>query len=50
MGIEIVIVACQAKKVTKAVSQGLSDEIERALPKAACMALELAKEAKRKTD
>jgi coenzyme F420 hydrogenase subunit delta len=50
MGIEIVIVACQAKKVTKAVSQGLSNEIERALPKAACMALELAKEAKRKTD
>ena len=50
MGIEIVIVACQAKKVTKAVSQGLSDEIERALPKAACMALELAKEVKGKTD
>ena len=50
MGIEIVIVACQAKRVTKAVSQGLSDEVKKALPKAACMALELAKEAKRKTD
>jgi len=50
MGIEIVIMACQAKKVTKAVSQGLSDEVRKALPKAACLALELAKEAERKTD
>ena len=50
MNIEIVIVACQAKKVTKAVSQGLSKEVEKALPKASSMALELAKEAKRKTD
>jgi len=49
-GIKIVIVACQAKKVTKAVSQGLSDEVKKALPKAACMALELAKEVKGKTD
>jgi coenzyme F420 hydrogenase subunit delta len=44
MGIEIVIVACQARKVTKTVSQGLSGEVKKALPKAACMALELAKE------
>jgi Ni,Fe-hydrogenase maturation factor len=50
MGIEIVIVACQAKKVTKTVSQRLSDQVKRALPKAACMALEVAKKAKRKTD
>jgi coenzyme F420 hydrogenase subunit delta len=50
MGIGMVIVACQAKKVTKAVSQGLSDEVKKALPKAACMALELAKEVKGKTD
>jgi coenzyme F420 hydrogenase subunit delta len=48
MNIEIAIVACQAKRVTKAVSQGLSDELKKALPKAARMALELAKEAKRK--
>jgi coenzyme F420 hydrogenase subunit delta len=48
MGIEIIIVACQAKKITKAVSQGLSGELQKALPKAACMALELAEEAKRK--
>ena len=42
MGVEIMIVACQAKKVTKTVSQGLSDEVSKALPKAACLALELA--------
>ena len=50
MGIEMVIVACQAKRITKAVTQGLSDEVKKALPKAACMALELAKEVKGKTD
>lgn len=43
MDIEIIIVACQAKKVTKTVSQGLSDAVNKALPKAACLALELAK-------
>jgi coenzyme F420 hydrogenase subunit delta len=50
MGIEIVIVACQAKKVTKTVSQGLSDEVKKALPKAACITFELTKEVKGKTD
>jgi coenzyme F420 hydrogenase subunit delta len=48
MGIEIVIVACQAKKITKTLSQGLSDEMKEALPKAACMALEFAKETREK--
>ena len=42
MDIEIIIVACQAKKVTETVSQGLSDAVNKALPKAACLALELA--------
>jgi coenzyme F420 hydrogenase subunit delta len=48
MGVEIVIVACQVKKIAKTVSQGLSDEVKKALPEAACMALKLAKEAKEK--
>ncbi len=49
MNIEIIIVASQARKVPKTVSQGLSDTMSMALPKAACLALELA-EKKGKTD
>jgi len=52
MGVEVVILACQAERIPDAVSPGLSDSVRRALPKAAEMALELARKAasKRKTD
>ncbi len=42
MNIEIIIVACQAKKVPKTVNQGLSDVVKNALAEAACLALQLA--------
>jgi coenzyme F420 hydrogenase subunit delta len=42
MGVEVVILACQAERIPDAVSPGLSDSVKRALPKAAEMALKLA--------
>lgn len=52
MGIEVVILACQAERIPDAVSLGLSDSVRQALPKAAAIALELAQKtgSKRKTD
>jgi len=43
MGVEVVIVACQAEKIPEVVSPGLSESVERVLPKAARMALKLTK-------
>lgn len=42
MGIEVVILACQAERIPDSVSIGLSDAVRRALPKASEMALKLA--------
>jgi len=42
MGVNVVIVACQAERVPDSVSPGLSDSVKQALPKAAEMALKLA--------
>jgi len=42
MGVDVVILACQAERIPDAVSPGLSDSVKRALPKAAEMALRLA--------
>lgn len=42
MGIDVVILACQAERIPDAVSPGLSDSVRRALPKAAEKALKLA--------
>jgi len=52
MGVEVVILACQAERIPEAVSPGLSDSVRQALPKAAEMALKLARKAAsgRKTD
>jgi len=52
MGVEVVILACQAEHIPDAVSAGLSDSVRLALPKAAGMALKLARKAAsgRKTD
>jgi len=52
MGVDVVILACQAEKIPEIVNPGLSDSVRKALPKAAKMALKLAgKEAsRRKTD
>jgi coenzyme F420 hydrogenase subunit delta len=52
MGVEVVILACQAERIPDAVSPGLSDSVKRALPKAAEMALKLAEKtvSKGKTD
>jgi len=44
MGVDIVILACQADLIPDAVSPGLSDSVKQALPKAAEKALELAGE------
>ncbi len=44
MGIEVVILACQAGRIPDSVSMGLSDAVRRALPKASEMALKLAGE------
>lgn len=46
MGVDIVVLACQAKQMPDAVNPGLSDLVTRALPKAAEMALQLALEGK----
>ena len=53
MGVDIVILACQAERIPDAVSPGLSDSVAQALPKAAKMALKLAvkkADSYRKTD
>jgi len=47
MGIEVIILACQAERIPDAVSTGLSDSVKRVLPKAAGMALKLAKKSGR---
>ncbi len=44
MGIDIVIIACQAERMPDSVSPGLSDSVSKALQKAAEMALHLAGE------
>jgi coenzyme F420 hydrogenase subunit delta len=46
MNIEVIIVACQAEKTPDSVSPGLSEAVRKALPKAAEIALELARKAK----
>jgi len=43
MGVDVVILACQAERTPDAVSPGLSESVKRALPVAAEKALELAK-------
>ena len=52
MGVDIVILACQAERTPDSVSIGLSDSVKQALPKAAEMALKLAEKTalNRKTD
>jgi len=52
MGVEVIILACQAERLPDAVSPGLSDSVRRALPRASEMALKLAVKAsyRRKTD
>jgi len=52
MNVEVIILACQAERIPDAVSLGLSDSVRQALPKAAEMALKLARRSvsKRKTD
>jgi len=49
MGIEVLILACQAERIPDSVNPGLSSSVKQALPKAAEMALKLA-ENKGKTD
>ena len=43
MGVDVVILACQAERMPDSVSPGLSDAVAQALPKAAEMALQLAR-------
>jgi len=52
MGVDIIILACQAEHIPDSVSMGLSESVKKALPKAAQMALKLAQafESERKTD
>jgi len=53
MGVNIIILACQAERMPDAVSPGLSDVVKQALPRAAKMALKLAVKGRpldRKTD
>jgi len=52
MGVDVVILACQAKRIPDIVNPGLSDSVRQALPKAAEMALKLAEKvgSQRKTD
>jgi len=52
MGVDVVILACQAERIPDAVTPGLSDSVKQALPKAAEKALKLAEKtaSKRKTD
>lgn len=49
MGVDIIILACQAGRVPDEVSPGLSEVLTNALPKAAEMALKLAKSSKKET-
>ena len=42
-GVEVVILACQVEEIPEFVNPGLSKSVERSVPKAARMALELAK-------
>jgi len=42
MGVDIVILACQAERIPDAVNPGLSDSVKQVLPKAAEIALKLA--------
>jgi len=49
MGIDIIILACQANRVPDVVSPGLSEVATNALPKAAEMALKLAKSLEKET-
>jgi len=48
MGVEVVILACQAESIPDAVNPGLSDLVEQAVPKAAEMALKLAGKARKR--
>ena len=53
MGVDVVILACQAERIPDAVNPGLSNSVTKALPKAAKIVLELAGKSKtshRKTD
>jgi len=52
MGVDVVILACQAERIPDTVSPGLSDSVKQALPKAAEKALKLVGKAafKGKTD
>jgi len=43
MGVDIIILACQAERIPDAVSPGLSNSVKKALPKAADLALKLAR-------
>jgi len=43
MGIKVIILACQAERIPDSVNPGLSDSVKNVLPKAAQMALKLAK-------
>jgi coenzyme F420 hydrogenase subunit delta len=49
MSIKVIIVACQAERMPDSVSPGLSDAVQKALPKAAEIVLELARKAKVET-
>jgi len=42
MGVDVIILACQAERIPDDVSSGLSDAVKQALPKAAEMVLRLA--------
>jgi len=46
MGIDVVILACQAERMPDSVSPGLSDVVAQALPRASEMALQLARKTK----
>lgn len=46
MDVDVVILACQAKRMPDAVSPGLSDAVAQALPRASEMALQLARKTK----
>jgi len=50
MGVDVVILACQAERIPRAVSPGLSDSVKQALPKAAEKALKLAEKAASKRE
>lgn len=46
MGVDIIVLACQAERMPDSVSPGLSTTVQKALPKAARMALKMAGSAK----